>query len=308
MKVSGFTFIRNAIQLDYPIVEAIQSILPLCDEVVVAVGNSADDTLGLIKSIDPSKIRIIETIWDDTLRENGAVLADETNKAFQAISPDSDWAFYIQGDEVIHEEDYAEIRAKMEAFVQDKEVDGLLFAYQHFYGSYDFIGASNNWYKHEIRIIRNQKNIYSYRDAQGFRKDDNQKLNVAAIQAKVYHYGWVKDPRAMQAKQTSFHKLWHDDEWLEKNIEDVEFFPYEDHINGLARFKGTHPKIMQARIDRLNWTFKVDPSRNKKSLKNKLKDLLKFIGIDTNYRNYKQIRWLRNLKLTILDFMSSRWK
>ena len=308
MKVSGFTFIRNAIQLDYPIVEAIQSILPLCDEVVVAVGNSADDTLGLIKSIDPSKIRIIETIWDDTLRENGAVLADETNKAFQAISPDSDWAFYIQGDEVIHEEDYTEIRAKMEAFVQDKEVDGLLFAYQHFYGSYDFIGASNNWYKHEIRIIRNQKNIYSYRDAQGFRKDDNQKLNVAAIQAKVYHYGWVKDPRAMQAKQTSFHKLWHDDEWLEKNIEDVEFFPYEDHINGLARFKGTHPKIMQARIDRLNWTFKVDPSRNKKSLKNKLKDLLKFIGIDTNYRNYKQIRWLRNLKLTILDFMSSRWK
>jgi hypothetical protein len=279
VKVSGFTFIRNAIQLDYPIVEAIQSILPLCDEVVVAVGNSADDTLGLIKSIDPSKIRIIETIWDDTLRENGAVLADETNKAFQAISPDSDWAFYIQGDEVIHEEDYAEIRAKMEAFVQDKEVDGLLFAYQHFYGSYDFIGASNNWYKHEIRIIRNQKNIYSYRDAQGFRKDDNQKLNVAAIQAKVYHYGWVKDPRAMQAKQTSFHKLWHDDE-----------FPYEDHINGLARFKGTHPKIMQARIDRLNWTFKVDPSRNKKSLKNKLKDLLKFIGIDTNYRNYKQIR------------------
>ena len=290
MKVSGFTFIRNAIKLDYPIVEAIQSILPLCDEVIVAVGNSEDDTLGLIQSIDPGKIKIIETIWDDTLRENGAVLADETNKAFQAISPDSDWAFYIQGDEVIHEGDYAEIRAKMELYVNDLEVDGLLFAYQHFFGSYDFIGASNNWYKKEIRIIRNQKNIYSYRDAQGFRKDDNQKLNVAAIKANVYHYGWVKDPRAMQAKQTSFHKLWHDDEWLEKHIEDVEVFPYEDHINGLARFKGTHPQIMQARINRLNWTFKVDPSTNKKSLKNKLKDLLKFIGIDTNYRNYKQIR------------------
>jgi len=290
VKVSGFTFIRNAIKLDYPIVEAIQSILPLCDEVIVAVGNSEDETLALIQSIDPSKIKIIETIWDDTLRENGAVLADETNKAFQAISADTDWAFYIQRDEVIHEGDYAEIRAKMELYENDVEVDGLLFSYQHFFGSYDFIGASNNWYKNEIRIIRNQKNIYSYRDAQGFRKDDNQKLNVAAIKAKVYHYGWVKDPRAMQAKQTTFHKLWHDDEWLEKNIEDVDVFPYEDHINGLARFQGTHPEIMQPRIDRLNWTFKVDPSRNKKSLKNKLKDLLKFIGIDTNYRNYKQIR------------------
>lgn len=290
MKVSGFTFIRNAIKLDYPIVEAIQSILPLCDEVIVAVGNSEDNTLGLIQSIDPTKIKIIETVWDDSLRENGAVLADETNKAFKAISKDSDWAFYIQGDEVIHEKDHAEIRSKMELFLNDEEVDGLLFDYQHFYGSYDFIGASNNWYKHEIRLIRNRSNIYSYRDAQGFRKDDNQKLNVAKLNASVYHYGWVKDPRAMQAKQTSFHKLWHDDEWLEKHIEDVEFFPYEDHINGLARFKGTHPQIMQARINRLNWSFKVDPSRNKKSLKNKLKDLLKCIGIDTNYRNYKQIR------------------
>jgi glycosyltransferase involved in cell wall biosynthesis len=132
VKVSGFTFIRNAIKLDYPIVEAIQSILPLCNEVIVAVGNSEDDTLELIQSIDPSKIRIIQTTWDDSLRENGAVLADETNKAFQAISPDSDWAFYIQGDEVIHEGDYAEIRAKMELYVNDLEVDGLLFAYQHF--------------------------------------------------------------------------------------------------------------------------------------------------------------------------------
>jgi hypothetical protein len=36
-----------------------------------------------------------------------------------------------------------------------------------------------------------------------------------------------------------------------------------------------------------------------------LKDLLKFIGIDTNYRNYKQVRWLRNLEFTVLDFMST---
>jgi len=112
MKVSGFTVIRNAVKYDYPIVEAIQSILPLCDEVVVAVGNSDDDTLQLIQNIDP-KIRIIETIWDDTLREGGRVLAVETDKAFAAISSDSDWAFYIQGDEVIHENYHSTILAAM---------------------------------------------------------------------------------------------------------------------------------------------------------------------------------------------------
>ncbi len=138
MKVTGFSFIRNGIKLDYPIVEAIQSILPICDDFVVAVGNSEDDTLALIRSIDPDKIRIIETVWDDSLRENGAVLAVETNKAFQAISENSDWAFYIQGDEVIHEQYLPVIQATMLNYKDDIRVEGLLFNYQHFYGSYDF--------------------------------------------------------------------------------------------------------------------------------------------------------------------------
>ena len=191
MKVSGFTFIRNAIKYDYPIVEAIKSILPLCDEVVVAVGFSDDNTLELIKNIDP-KVRIIETIWDDTLREGGKTLALETDKAFQAISSDADWAFYIQGDEVVHEKYHTIILDSMHRYKDDNRVEGLLFNYTHFYGSYDYIGSSLSWYLDEIRIIKNNKNIFSYRDAQGFRKLPNIKLNVKKIPAYIYHYGWVK--------------------------------------------------------------------------------------------------------------------
>jgi hypothetical protein len=98
MKVTGFTIIRNAIKYDYPVVEAILSILPICDEFVVAVGNSEDETLHLIKNIDSDKIKILETVWDDSLRKGGKVLAIETNKAFDAISKDSDWCFYIHSD------------------------------------------------------------------------------------------------------------------------------------------------------------------------------------------------------------------
>ena len=141
MKVSGFTFIRNAIKYDYPIVEAILSILPICDEFIIAVGNSDDDTLALIQKIDSQKIKIIQTVWDDSLRANGEVLAIETNKAFKAISPDSDWAFYIQGDEIVHEKYLNSIQLTMQRYVFDYEVDGLLFDYKHFYGSYDFIGS-----------------------------------------------------------------------------------------------------------------------------------------------------------------------
>ena len=206
MKVTGFTFIKNAIKYDYPVGEAIQSILPLCDDFVVAVGKSDDDTLALIQSISPDKIKIIETVWDETKRVGGQVLAIETDKAFQAITSDSDWAFYIQGDEVIHEKYHAVIKENMLKYKEEQTVDGLLFKYLHFYGSYDYVVVSSNFYKHEIRVIKNNKKIYSYRDAQGFRKNNNEKLQVKLIDAYVYHYGWVKEPKAMQEKQKTFQK------------------------------------------------------------------------------------------------------
>ena len=290
MKVSGFTFIRNALKYDYPIVEAILSILPICDEFIIAVGNSDDDTLALIQKIDSNKIKIVQTVWDDTLRANGEVLAIETNKAFKAISPDSDWAFYIQGDEVVHEKYLNSIQLTMQKYVLDSEVDGLLFDYKHFYGSYDFVGSSNNWYKKEIRIIRNNKQIYSFKDAQGFRKEDNKKLKVVAASAFIYHYGWVKDPRSMQFKQEDFSKLWHNDEWISKNIENVEVFEYEKHISQLSRFDGDHPLVMKERIERLNWKFEYDISKNSRSFKDFLKDNLLLIGLNFNYKNYIFLR------------------
>ena len=290
MKVSGFTFIRNALKYDYPIVEAIQSILPICDEFIVAVGNSEDATLALIQNIASSKIKIIETTWNDSLRKNGEVLARETDKAFKAISSDSDWAFYIQGDEVVHEKYLDGILKTMEKYKCDKDVDGLLFDYKHFYGSYDFIGSSNSWYKKEIRIIRNNKQFYSYKDAQGFRKGENNKLNVVHSNGSIYHYGWVKDPRSMQFKQENFSKLWHNDEWISNNIEKVDSFEYEKHISQLLKFKGTHPLVMKERIERLNWKFDYDISKNERSLKDCFKNLLLLFGIDLNYKNYKLLR------------------
>jgi len=290
MKVTGFTFVRNAILYDYPIVEAIQSILPLCDEVVVAVGQSEDETLELIRSIDPEKVRIVETVWDDSLREGGRVLAEETDKAFKAISEDSDWAFYIQGDEVIHEEDYAKIRQAMEKHQNDDRVDGLLFQYNHFYGSYDFIGAPTSWYPHEIRVIKNNASIYSYKDAQGFRKNDNEKLNVVKIDARVYHYGWVKSPEAMQKKQETFNKYWHDDTWMENNIHKSEVYDYEEQLKALEPFQGTHPKVMQDRVSRLNWNFRYNPEKHRLSTKDKLKKVLKKFGIEASYANYRIVK------------------
>jgi glycosyltransferase involved in cell wall biosynthesis len=287
--VSGFTFIRNAIKYDYPIVEAITSILPICDEVVVAVGNSDDSTRALIENIASDKIKIIDTIWDDSLRANGAVLAVETDKAFAAINPKADWAFYIQGDEVVHEKYLPTIKAAMLQFKDDKRVQGLLFKYLHFYGSYDYVGDSRRWYRQEVRIVRNNKAITSFKDAQGFKY--NGKLpRVKPIDAYMYHYGWVRPPAFQQAKQRDFHKLWHDDKFVQQNFSDQNDFDYSK-IDSLALFNGTHPQVMQERINRINWKFEFDPTQRKLSLKSKLSNVMeKYFGWRPGeYKNFKEV-------------------
>ncbi len=287
MKVSGFTFIRNAVQYDYPIVEAINSILPLCDELVVAIGKCEDGTLQLIRSIASQKIKVIHTIWDDSLREGGRVLAIETDKAFEAIAEDSDWAFYIQGDEVLHEQYISVIRENMFRYKDDFSVEGLLFHYLHFYGSYDYVGESSRWYRHEIRVIRNNRSIFSYRDAQGFRREPNEKLRVKLIPASIYHYGWVRNPIAMQKKQRTFNKFWHDDQWMKKNIAQADQFDYSQ-VDALGKFSGTHPAVMLPRIKTMNWQFDHDISRNRLSLNDGFKILIEKITgwRPGEYKNY----------------------
>ena len=290
MKITGFSFIRNAIKYDYPIVEAIRSILPICHEFVIAVGRSDDDTLTMIKDIHPTKIKIVQTEWDDSLRTGGAVLAQETMKAMGAISSDTDWCFYIQADEIVHEKYLKTIYDEMKRWKDDKLVDGLLFKYKHFYGSYDYEGTSSRWYENEIRVVKNSKDIYSYRDAQGFRKGNNKKLRVKPIDAYIYHYGWVKAPEIMQLKQQSFHKLWHSDEWVDSYIAKDEVFNYRDNIDSLQLFTGSHPMVMQHRVTNRQWEFDYDLSFNKTGWKEKVKTTFKrLFAIDFNYRNYSLI-------------------
>ncbi len=256
MFVSGFTIARNVVKADYPIKEAVYSILPLCDEMVIAVGKSDDDTLNYIKSFDSPKIKIIETIWDDSLREGGKVLAIETNKAMDAINPNADWCFYIQADECLHEQYLEPLKNLMLKYKDEQSIDGLLFNYTHFYGSYDYVADSRHWYRKEIRIIRNNPQIRSFKDAQGFRKND-QKLKVKETGASIYHYGWVKHPKQQLEKLKQARKLWHSDEFLEKEYADINEYDFSN-VDSLSLFTGTHPQVIQERIQKKNWKFEYD--------------------------------------------------
>ena len=291
LKISGFTIIKNAVSNDYPIVEAIKSILPLVDEMIVLIGDCNDDTEGLIKSINSSKIKIHHSVWDKSLQKGGAVLADETNKAFKLIDPASTWAIYVQGDEVFHENDYETILKACKKYENNNNVQGFLMNYVHFYGTYKYIGDSRRWYNKEIRIVRNIPEIKSYKDAQGFRLH-NQKLNVVPVNAAVYHYGWVKSPKNMMAKLQESKTYWQEDKNSRQNqFTAADVFNFNE-FDSLTEFKGIHPGVMHERIERQNWQLDIDTSRKNFEFKDRI---LYWIEKWTGkrlfaYRNYKIIK------------------
>ncbi|GAB1429874.1 hypothetical protein MASR2M18_07070 [Ignavibacteria bacterium] len=258
MRISGFSFVRNAILLDYPVREAICSALPLCDEFIVAVGNSDDDTRELVKSINSPKLRILDTQWDNSLREGGIILSQQTNIAMKECS--GDWLIYVQADEVFHEDDYDIIRLETARASAESDTDGLLFRYNHFYGNYDYVGVGRAWYRREIRAFKNGRGVMSVGDAQGFRKSGGVKLRARQTEARVFHYGWVRHPRIQQFRQRDFNRLWHSDEWISRQIPDADEFDYAAYE--LRHFTDTHPPIMAQRIVRdRSWTARFDHTR-----------------------------------------------
>ena len=147
MKISGFTFLRNGQVLGYPFVESIRSILPLVDEFVIALGPCEDKTESMVRAIEDPKIRLIPTLWNEQMRYRGYVYAQQ--KMAAQFNTTGDWAFYLEADEVVHEEDLPRIRQAMEKYLNDPGVEALFFDYLHFYGNKNSYLDSPGWYRRE---------------------------------------------------------------------------------------------------------------------------------------------------------------
>ena len=251
MKVSGFTIIRNGVYYDYPFIEAIKSVLPLCDEFVVNLGITQDGTKEKLIELNDSRLKIIEREWDMASSVMGSVLAVETNAALKECS--GDWCFYIQSDEVLHEQYLPVVKSMMENYLDKPEIEGLRFQYLHFYGNYDYIQDNyRKWYVKATRVIRNSPDIRSVGDAMEFGKPGGDMLNTKDIPAKIYHYGWVRPPESAIKKRIDFEKIYHDEK---KAAEIAAKLQNYKELGDLVIFKGKHPAVMQERVKQNNWDF-----------------------------------------------------
>lgn len=244
VQLSGFTFIKNGLKLGYPILESVQSIAPLCDEVVINVGyddpnlQKDDGTYDYLRShLTGDKYVFLKSHWDPEMTSKGLILSQQTNIALERCR--GKYCQYIQGDEALHEKDFAAIEAGIKQMENREELQGLVYKYLHFYGNVDAILYTRRIYRREVRLIRNHLGVRSHLDAQGFKNADGSKLNCSMIDATVYHYGWARKEQVMAQKVKAMDKLYHG-----KDFEKKDQFAYKK-IWGIRPFKGTHPQVMQ---------------------------------------------------------------
>jgi len=299
MKIAGFTYVRNGFDYGVPFLESIQSVLPICETFVVAVGDSIDGTREAIEQLNSPKVKIIDTIWDMNLREGGKVFAQQANIALDQVQ--ADWCLHIQSDEVFHENDLDKIVAAIDTYNEDKRVEGFILPFIHFWGGYDHIRNTRRVHNFEIRLFRNHIGVRSYRDSQGFRKyqsfeayengtEKGEKLKVKKIDATVYHYTGIRSPDAYAKKVAMFQSYYNTAEGLDKMMASHDFQMHS--VDRTIPFTGSHPAIMHAKVAAQNWEYSYKKELSVWHKKDKwLQPIEDFFGFKLGeYKNYHLIK------------------
>jgi len=290
MKVSGFTFIRNGHKLGYPFVESIRSILPIVDEFVVAVGPSDDGTEASVRAIGDPKIRIIPTQWNERIRNDlkvkGFVYGQQ--KSIALFNCTGDWAFYLEGDEIIHEDDLPKIRAAMEKHLKDDAVEALVFDYVHFYGNANTYAWSPGWYRTAPRILRNTIPAWAPKGLFFLVMKDHKcgrYPQAAHAGATIYHYGWVRSSEEMNRKVKAVERNWSAKE------KTIHYEAIDQQI--LRPFTGTHPRAVHDWLPQAEGLFQADPNHRLTSREKKHRLMLKlerWFGFLFNKKHYRLVR------------------
>jgi len=284
--ISGFTFIRNGVELGFPFEASIRSLLTLVDEFVVVVGKSNDDTLARIHAIGSPKIRVIETIWNERMADRGFVYAQQ--KMIAQFACTGDWAFYLEGDEVVHEAELANIRASVDQHHHNPAVEALVFDYFHFYGTPDFVANSPAWYRRECRLIRNTIRSYAPDGQYWLITADHKKgrnPQAALANAHIYHYGWVRSNEAMQKKLDQVSKFW------SHGAPTIRYSQFDAQV--LQPFTGTHPELVKPWLESsAEKSFTIDPDYKltKREKRHRwLMKLEKAFGLDFSRKHFKLV-------------------
>jgi hypothetical protein len=282
MSISAFTFIKNGEILGYPFIQSIKSVLSIVDEFIINVGDSEDNTLQLIQNIQSDKIRIINSKWNDKMKDRGYVYGQQ--KMIAQFNCTGDWAFYLEGDEVVHEDDLDKIKESCQKYINDDNVEAITFDYYHFYGNSNSYLDSPAWYRREARIIKNSIRSYAP-DGLFWLVLDKNKIGrypkAIHSNAKIYHYGWVRSEEEMNLKSKKVQQYWN------KKHKNIDYKEIDQYI--IKEFKESHPEIIKDWLPKEKGIFQANPNYKltKKEKKHRIMiKLEKWFGLELSKKHF----------------------
>lgn len=292
MKISLFTFVKNAQILGYPFCESIASALPLADEFIINVGQCEDDTLIILQewAKREPKLKIIQSVWCDNMCAKGFVYGQQ--KMIAQYNCTGDWAFYLEADEVLHEADLPHLRNLMQQYLNNSQVEAIAFDYLHFYGNKNTYLDSPAWYKKEVRIIKTSVRSYAPDGLFWLVLDKNNKKGrypyAIESNARIFHYGWVRSNEQMNLKSRQVGKYWSQSE------KDVDYREIDSSI--LCLFSGSHPQAVEKWLKGVDGAdgalFQANPNHQLTRREKKhrlLKKLEKIFNINYSKKHYRKV-------------------
>lgn len=299
MKISGFTFLKNGSILGYPFIQSIQSILPLVDEFIVNVGASEDDTLERLEELQREeggeKIKIIQSTWCEKMVSKGYIYGQQ--KMIAQFQCSGDWAFYLEADEVLHEQDLAHIKEAMQTYLEDSDIEALAFHYRHFYGNAHTYAYSSGWYRTEVRAIKTSVRSYAPDGLFWVVLDGSNKAGrypkAVLTQAQIYHYGWIRSEEKMTLKHSKVAKYW------KHKPNTYDYSEIDSEV--LRKFSGTHPKVAQQWLEENTLDFstpklyEANPSHKltKREKRHRILGKIETLfGCDFSKKHYKLVKKL----------------
>ena len=249
---------RNVRKLGYPFEASIRSVLPLVDEFIIALGPSDDGTEEAVRAIGDPKLRVIPTQWNERIRSDYSVkgYVYGQQKSIALFNCTGDWAFYLEADEVVHEDDLPKIRGMMERYLEDERVEALAFDYLHFYGNANTYAWSPRWYRTEARILRNTIPAWGPEGLFFIVLDAHKRgryPRAAHTGATIYHYGWLKTEAQFNLRRQLVAKYWTDKPPAPMSQGAID-------SRTLRRFTGTHPRAVRDWLLPADGLFQADPN------------------------------------------------
>lgn len=250
-RLSAFSYLKNGVVFDYPFIESLLSIAPICDQIIVCYASESTDgsreALEALQAKLPQLELYPSKVWQTPGLSQGEVirLAAEEAEAYC----DGDWLLHLQADEVYLNAEVLSIKNYLDQY-HCLDIDGFFFQVLHFYADYDMVigpqGAKAGWYQETMRLSRAGKAKH-IQDAwtQLLKEPQSKALRVPI---RIFHYGHVREKEAMRLKASYMERLYHDlaDDYEVCAAQAFEYNAVPKEL--IEPFDAEHPETMLKRI------------------------------------------------------------